>query len=154
MKVARSALLISLSLRERAGVRGSKNAVKRLARANRKTPTDAERLLWRRLRGRQLEGCKFRRQEVIGPCIVDFVCLESKLVIELDGSHHMQQAKQDASRTDSLQRLGFRVLRFWNNDVLINTEAVMEQLRTALIETPSPQPSPVGRGGERKGTLV
>ncbi len=85
----------SLSLRERDRVRGSKR-LGSLARAQRRQATDAERLLWKHLRGRQLMGFKFRRQEMIEPYIVDFVCLEAKLVIEADGGHHAEQIAYDA----------------------------------------------------------
>lgn len=105
-----------------------------LARKLRKQQTDAENLLWWLLRNRQLLNCKFRRQFVIESYIVDFVCLDAKLVIELDGSQHMQQGEEDRIRTTQLQQYGFTVLRFWNNDVLNNIEAVMEKIRLTVLQ--------------------
>ena len=106
---------------------------KAYARALRKSPTEAERALWRHIRLRQLEGCKFRRQQPLGRCIVDFVCFEKKLIIELDGGQHAEQMASDAERTAWLETQGFRVLRFWNHDVLSNIEAVKEAIRGALL---------------------
>ena len=123
--------------------------MKVLARTLRKHQTDAEKLLWNRLRNRQLEGCKFRRQQTIGTYIADFLCLEPKLVIELDGGQHAGQTEQDEQRTQYLQNLGYRVLRFWNHEVLREPDAVLESIQIALaIKVPSPQPSPWGRGGK------
>ena len=109
--------------------------------------TEAEQRIWYFLRNRQFERFKFRRQHPIGVYIVDFVCLEQKLVIELDGGQHTGQAKYDERRTKALLDKGFRVLRFWNNDVLNNTDAVLETILAALNAGPSPLPSP--RNGER-----
>jgi very-short-patch-repair endonuclease len=106
--------------RERAGVR---------AKALRKASTDAESLLWYRLRNRQLLDLKFRRQRPMGQYIADFACLEIGLVIELDGGQHAEQVARDEARAEEMKRLGFRTLRFWNNEVLNETEAVMEQIR-------------------------
>ena len=106
--------------------------MKERARGLRVRQTDAERLLWSRLRNRQFAGYKFRRQEVIGAYIADIVCLEAKLIIELDGGHHAMQSADDAERTIYLNRLGYKVLRFWNNDVLCNTEGVLERIRLEL----------------------
>ncbi len=120
----------------------------------RQRSTDAEQALWKRLRNRQLAGCKFRRQVLIGKYIVDFVCFERKVVIEVDGGHHQEQVSSDAVRTTWLESQGFRVLRFWNHEVLADAEAVQEALLVVLQESlpssdsPSPQPSPVkGEGG-------
>ena len=112
--------------------------VKSLARALRRQATDAEHLLWKHLRGRRLAGHKFRRQVVIEAYIVDFVCLEAKLIIEADGGQHAEQAAYDARRT---ARLEYRVMRFWNQEILKELHSVLEQIQSALIETPSPQPS-------------
>jgi very-short-patch-repair endonuclease len=120
--------------------------MKDLARRLRRHGTDAERLLWNRLRSRQLAGFKFRRQQILGPYIVDFLCLEPKLVIEIDGGQHAEQAHQDARRTEYLQALGYRVIRSWNNEVLRDSDAVVGSIRAALIEIPSPPSSPGGRG--------
>ncbi|MDO5091357.1 MAG: endonuclease domain-containing protein [Cardiobacteriaceae bacterium] len=98
------------------------------ARQLRKNMTDAERHLWRRLRGKQLHGIKFRRQQSIGEYIVDFVSLEHALVIELDGGQHAVQQHYDAARSAFLQAQGYHVLRFWNHDVLQQTEAVLESI--------------------------
>ena len=91
----------------------------------RKNPTAAEQCLWRRLNRRQVFGLKFRRQAPIGKYIVDFVCFEEKFVVELDGGQHKKQVTYDQERTDWLESQGYRVLRFWNNDVLQNIEGVM-----------------------------
>ena len=108
--------------------------------------TDAELALWRILRSRQLQGFKFRRQHPIGPFVADFVCLERKLVVELDGGHHAQQVEADAERTQYLQGAGFRVIRFWNNDVLTEMDGVAERVLATLTPTPLP---PAGEGFER-----
>ncbi|SER14301.1 Very-short-patch-repair endonuclease [Solimonas aquatica] len=119
-----------------------------LARELRRTQTDAERVLWQRLRNRQLLGHKFRRQLPIGPYIVDFVCVERQLIIELDGGQHAEQRARDAQRSAWLQARGFRVLRFWNDQALKETNAVLEFVLRHLSENPSPQPSPLA--GERE----
>src|SRR5579864_2156041 len=94
----------------------------RKLRAN---PTDAEICLWSRLRRKQLEGFRFRRQQPIGPFIVDFFCPEAKLIIEVDGGQHDNDAARDAARTRWLEKAGHRVVRFWNYDVLTNTDGVL-----------------------------
>lgn len=106
-------------VRERAGVR---------ARALRQNPTDAELLLWNRLRNRQLLNLKFRRQRPIGPYFADFACLEIGLVIEIDGGQHVEQVEYDEVRAAVMKDEGFRTLRFWNHEVLNETEAVMEKI--------------------------
>ena len=98
------------------------------ARQLRKNPTDAERALWSILRKRQVPGYRFRRQAPVGPYIVDFVCFENKLVIEVDGGQHAQQADYDSARTAWLASQGFRVMRFWNSEVLEEPEAVREAI--------------------------
>ncbi len=115
--------LDSLSrVRERAGVR---------ARALRKGQTDAEALLWSRLRNRQLFGLKFRRQHPLGRYFADFACVEIGLVIELDGGQHTEPAviDYDTRRKEEMAGMGFQTLRFWDNDVLKEIDAVMEQIR-------------------------
>ena len=134
-----------LSRRERDRVRESKNLLVH-ARPLRRQSSDAERVLWRHLRARRLMGYKFRRQVVMEPYIVDFVCLEAGLIIEADGGQHSNQVTYDTRRTVVLEGMGYRVLRFWNHEVLGELQSVLEQIRTALIEAPSPQPSPGGRG--------
>lgn len=117
--------------------------MKDLARTLRKNQTDAERLMWSRLRNRQMLGCKFRRQQMMGNYIVDFLCMEPKIIIELDGGQHVQQQVYDDQRSQYLGRLGYTVHRFWNHEVLVETEAVLEAIRLAIIDlSPSPQPSP------------
>ena len=117
------------------------------ARALRKNLTDAEKLLWRHLRDRQLDGCKFRRQHPIGKFIVDFVCVEKKLVIEVDGGQHATKVEADLQRSEYLRKKGYRTLRFWNNEVLQKTESVLEAVLLSLSEdAPSPRPSPPNRG--------
>jgi len=119
-----------------------------LARTMRLNQTDAERLIWRHLRAGRFDGHKFKRQQPLGSYIGDFVCFEAMLIVELDGGQHADQVNEDAERTAWLESQGFRVLRFWNNDVLANTEGVLERILAAL--SPSPQPSPIkGEGGTR-----
>lgn len=82
--------------------------------------------------------CKFRRQQTVGPYIADFLCIEPKLIIELDGGQHLKQQQRDAERTLYLQALGYRVLRFWNHEVLNNLEGVLESIRIAIMAASSP----------------
>jgi len=117
------------------------------ARALRRGQSDAERRLWERLRHRVLLGWKFRRQHEIGPFVVDFACADAGLVVELDGGQHLDQTERDARRTRWLEQEGYRVLRFWNDDVLKRTDEVLEQIVRALPDTP-PHPNPLP-GGER-----
>ncbi len=109
------------------------------ARGLRRSVTDAERRLWNRIRSRAIGGHKFVRQEPIGPYIVDFVCREERLVIEVDGGQHATD-KRDAVRDQWLADHRYRVLRFWNNDVLHNMDGVLEMIAIALeVETSSPR---------------
>jgi very-short-patch-repair endonuclease len=96
----------------------------------RKAATDAERKLWAILRNRQIDGAKFRFQHTIEPFIVDFACIEAMLIVEMDGSQHTEAL--DAGRTQFLESEGYRVVRFWNNEVLLNPEGVVEVIRAAL----------------------
>ena len=98
------------------------------ARALRRASSEAERRLWRYLRAHRFDGYKFRRQVVIAPYIVDFVCLEAMLIIEADGGQHSEQQAYDQRRTALLEGMGYRVLRFWNHEILRETEAVLEQI--------------------------
>jgi very-short-patch-repair endonuclease len=117
------------------------------ARRMRAEPTDAERVLWLRLRHDiKLVGSHFRRQAAIGPFIVDFASRKAKLVIELDGGQHDWQQAADVSRTQRIEAAGYRVLRFWNNDVLGNLEGVLNEIQSALPATPDPSPQ---GGGEQ-----
>lgn len=102
------------------------------AKELRKKPTDAERVLWKHLRLRQIGGYKFRRQQPIGQYIVDFVCLEKRLIIELDGGYHAEQIAYDSKRDRWLEKQGFCILRFWDNQVLKETESVKEVIYRAL----------------------
>jgi adenine-specific DNA-methyltransferase len=124
---------------------------KQRARTLRKSMTDAERLLWRHLRNRELGGWKFRRQYPVGPFIVDFICVEKNVVIELDGGQHADNEELDSQRSAYLNKMGYRVFRFWNNEVLQETEAVLEAIFGILASSnqnsPSPLPSPPS--GER-----
>jgi len=104
------------------------------AKRLRRDQTDAERLLWTRLRDRQLNGYKFRRQRPIERYVVDFVCIERRLVVELDGGQHAEQMRKDDLRTAEIVRRGFRVIRFWNNDVIANIEGVLEAIAVKLSE--------------------
>lgn len=98
----------------------------------RNNPTKAEYLLWFYLKNKNINGNKFRRQHRIDNFIVDFVCLKKKLVVEVDGGQHARQASYDAFRARRIQAKGFKLLRFWNNEVLGHTEAVVENIKKAL----------------------
>ena len=87
--------------------------------------TDCENILWQRIRAKRLNGIKFRRQVPIGRYVVDFIALSKKLVIELDGSQHFDNIKYDNKRTEDLEKLGYKVLRFWDNEVINNIDAVL-----------------------------
>lgn len=107
-----------------------RNTVK--ARKLRKNPTEAELKLWKHLRLRQLGGYKFRRQHSLGPYIVDFACLEKKLIVEVDGGQHSVKVDYGTQRMAWLESQGFRVLRFWNNEVLKEIEVVKEAIAEVL----------------------
>ena len=107
-----------------------------IAKKLRTNSTDTEKYLWKYLRGRQLEGFKFRRQHPIGKYIVDFINLERKIIIEVDGGQHLEN-KKDKLRDKWLEEQGYEVLRFWDNEVLTNIEGVMESIRKKLY-SPSP----------------
>jgi len=110
---------------------------KRLRRAS----TDAERLLWQRLRSRQIANAKFRRQATLGPYIVDFLCIEAALVVEADGGQHAPD--RDHDRIAWLESRGLRVARFWNNDILENIEGVLQSILILLEERKEPSPNPL-----------
>ena len=114
------------------------------AKTLRQDHTDPEELLWHYLRNRQLDGYKFRRQQPIGPYVVDFACMSRKLVIELDGGQHAEQHNYDKKRDDYLRGKGYRILRFWNNEVFQNCMDVLETVWQALVGPPPHQPSPDG----------
>ena len=102
------------------------------ARELRNNLTDAERYLWNKLKRRQIAGVKFRRQQPIGRFIVDFVCFERCVIVEVDGGQHAEQLHHDEQRTRWLEGQGYSVLRFWNNDVLANTDGVAQAIQDAL----------------------
>jgi very-short-patch-repair endonuclease len=109
------------------------------ARLLRQNSTDAEHRLWYRLRSRSINGFKFVRQEPIGPYVVDFICRERRLIVELDGGQHAENPG-DKKRDKWLVDHGYRVVRFWNNDVIKNTEGVLEAIATALNAEAPPHP--------------
>jgi len=116
------------------------------ARSLRHRQTDAERLLWRFLRNRQLAGLKFRRQYPIPPYIADFVCVETGLIVEIDGGQHVDSQLRDANRSQHFERLGYRTVRYWDNDVLLKTSEVLEAILLELGRTLTPTPLPSGEG--------
>jgi very-short-patch-repair endonuclease len=109
--------------------------------------TDAEQRLWSALRAHRLDGLSFRRQAPIGSFIVDFVCHERRLIIEIDGGQHAE-SERDVERDRWLASKGYRVLRFWNSDVLRNRDSVLQVIvETASQATPLPNPPPQGGRG-------
>ena len=127
------------------------------ARVLRSDPTDAERTLWRHLRYRGISGHKFRRQQLVGAYIVDFICYERRLIIELDGGQHNEQVAvaYDVERTVWLESQGFRVLRFWNHQVFNDIDAVKTAIWMELDGHPHPNlPPSRGKGLRREPTPV
>jgi len=116
-------------LRERVGVRADAKVYARTLRAQ---MTDAETLMWQQLRGRRFQGFKFRRQRTLGPYILDFVCLEAGLVIEIDGGQHAEQQAYDQARTALIESHQLTVIRFWNHEVMNDTAAVLENIWQTL----------------------
>ena len=108
--------------------------------------TDAEKVLWNELRGRRLGGYKFKSQWTLGSSVADFCCWERRLVVEVDGGQHDDKA--DAPRTEALARMGYRVIRFWNNEVLTNMDGVLQTILAALESHPHPGPLPQAGEGE------
>ena len=122
---------------------------RQFARQMRARPTDAERKLWWHLRHRfKMSDTHFRRQVRIKQFIVDFACHSARLIVELDGGQHALRTAADAERTKMLEANGYRVVRFWNNDVLSNIDGVLEEIHRATTSTPTPIPSPQGGGEE------
>ena len=121
------------------------NRLVNTAKTLRKSQTDAEKLLWKHLRAKQMEGLKFRRQQPIGNYVIDFICLEKSLVIEVDGGQHADN-KKDKGRDAWLKSEGFKVLRLWNNEVLTNMKGVLEVIRENCLNHP-PLPPPLKGGG-------
>ena len=116
------------------------------ARELRRSSTPAERLLWSRLRDRRVDGFKFRRQYPVEGFIVDFLCAEKSLVIEIDGGQHQTTTEYDARRTEALNGSGYRVLRFWNNEVLEQLDGVLDVIHRELLGQDAPHPSPLPEG--------
>jgi very-short-patch-repair endonuclease len=117
------------------------------ARNLRARQTEAENRLWYFLRDRRFLGAKFRRQVPVGPYVADFLCKSAGLIVEADGGQHSERAAQDGARTRFLEAEGYRVLRFWNSEVMENVEGVMEVIAMAIRELPSP-PAPLPQAGE------
>ena len=121
------------------------------ARGLRNDATNAEQMLWRQLKGSRLQDLKFSRQMPIAGYFADFVCRSHKLIVELDGSQHVEGQPHDDARTVQLEAAGYRVIRFWNNDLTSNMPGVLETILSAAIGTervPTPHPPPAsGRGG-------
>ena len=135
-------------------MRGLRISETRRARDLRREPTPAEARLWAKLRGRNLAGHKFVRQEPIGPYLGDFVCREHRLVVEVDGATHStdEELRRDAHRTRFLESRGYRVLRVLNAEVMGNLEGVLETILLALSSPapPAPHPDPLPASGERE----
>ena len=112
------------------------------AQVLRKRTTDSERLLWSHLRRRQLRGYRFRRQVPIGNYIADFVCIEARLIIELDGSQHQDQRVYDEQRTRYLEQRGFKIFRVWDNQAFTETQSVLETIANMLESATQQQTAP------------
>ena len=141
----RGGLSDPLALWERVRVRVFHMDMRSRARELRRASTDAERAFWRQVRDRGLGGHKFRRQVPIGPYIADFLCLQARLIIEFDGGHHQEQTAADERRTQWLESEGYRVLRLWDNDVLLNITGALETV-LAVLGNPHPRPLPEDEG--------
>ncbi len=128
------------------------------ARDLRNEATNAEQMLWRQLKSSRLQDLKFSRQMPIAGFFADFACRSHKLIVELDGSQHVEAATYDVKRTQALEAAGYRVVRFWNNDLTSNMASVLETILTAAIGTervPTPQPPPAsGRGSSVVGGTI
>ncbi|MCM2327024.1 MAG: endonuclease domain-containing protein [Lysobacter sp.] len=126
---------------------GSFPGTKAFARTLRAGATEAELRLWYFLRDRRFAGAKFRRQVPVGPYVVDFLCVSASLIVEADGGQHAERAAHDEERTRYLESQGYRVVRFWNNEVMGNIDGVMEVIgRELAAGTLTPGPSPKGEG--------
>ena len=113
----------------------SREKLKQRRKKLRNNATDAEKRLWHFLKKKQLKGRKFTRQHSIGRYIVDFYCFEERLIIELDGEHHKEQIKYDEERTEYFESLNHRVIRFWNVEVLFNTDGVLKEIENHFKKT-------------------
>ena len=111
--------------------------------------SDAERRIWYFVRAGRFAGRKFRRQVPVGPFVADFLCESAMLIVEVDGGQHDERRHEDQERTRWLVARGYRVVRFWNNDVMANVDGVLETL-SRLLNLPSPQPSPKGEGDHQR----
>ena len=128
-----------------------------VARKLRRTSTDVERKLWHRIRDKQVEDFRFRRQRPIGKYIVDFICLDAKLIIELDGGQHADSVVLDEKRTVFLESLGYQVIRFWNNEVIENMDGVLARIQEELLRAranPTPALPLAGEGVDRASAEV
>ena len=117
------------------------------ARELRRDGSRAERICWHLLRDRRINGVKFRRQHPIGPYFADFACISRMLVIEIDGDHHAFQVEADARRTAAMKQEGWRVLRFWANDVVQNPEGIWSAIEIALSDSSVPLTQPLPLAG-------
>ncbi len=125
--------------------------IRNYAKRLRAEPADAERKLWWHIRHRlSLRGSHFRRQVQFGRYIADFASHKAKLVVEVDGGQHDERAHDDAERSKFIESKGYRVLRFWNNEVLRNIDGVLTEIQRAITSTPTPDPSPQGGGESRR----
>jgi len=127
--------------------------IHKLAKNLRINYTDAERILWSHLRARRLDGLKFRRQHPVGKYIVDFICFENKIVIEVDGGQHSWEKTSDEDRDKWLSKEGYKVLRFWNNEVLKNIDGVLEVISENCLSHPPLSPS-IDGGGKTRGSPI
>lgn len=128
--------------------------ITRLAKGLRKQSTDVENLIWRHLQRKQLVGLKFRRQQPIGNFIVYFICFDKKVVVELDGGQHATEEKErDCKRDRWLTEQGFKVLRFWNDEVLGNINGVLEIIKGNCLNHPPHDPLPSREGKTREGMV-
>jgi very-short-patch-repair endonuclease len=126
-----------------------KNSLKPFAKHLRKKSTDTENVLWKQLRAKRFEGFKWRRQEPIGKYIVDFVCYEKRIIVECDGGQHIVQKDKDSKRDEWLKDRGYKILRFWDNEVLQNLDIVLDVIWKVLSDHPPPNPLP-SMEGEKK----
>lgn len=131
------------------GEKGLAKKLTTIAKNLRRRPTDAEKLLWKHLRSKQLKGLKFRRQHPIGKYVVDFACLDKQVVIELDGGQHAADENKDRERDKWLEGEGYKVLRFWNTDILTNLGGVLEVIMKNCSSHPPLSP-PLKGGGKMR----
>ncbi len=123
------------------------------AKSLRKNLTEAEKLLWKHLRDKNIANVKFRRQQAIGIYIVDFISFDRKIIVKADGGQHLD-SETDKERDEWLKMHGFKVLRFWNNEILTNLDGVLDIIRNVCLDTPHPNPLPQGERGLISDTLT